>query len=115
MCDQQSRRRLQVAQGSISGHIFDAMTNTGSPSFQEVHRLIKKSNILALRDALDSGLDPNLTNQFSWSLLMLTAIEGNTAIGELLFAHGAELHTANDSGDTALSLAAHAGHEPFVL
>ncbi|TGV52580.1 hypothetical protein EN792_077170, partial [Mesorhizobium sp. M00.F.Ca.ET.149.01.1.1] len=48
------------------------------------------------------------------SLLMLTAIEGDTAIGELLFSHGAELHASNDFGETALSLAAHAGHEPFI-
>ena len=40
--------------------------------------------------------------------------EGNTAIGELLVSRGAELDALNDFGETALSLAAHSGHTPFV-
>lgn len=45
---------------------------------------------------------------------MLAAIEGNTAIGELLVSCGAGLDTINDFGETALSVAAHGGHAPFV-
>lgn len=83
-------------------------------TLEEAHRLIKRADILALRHALDSGLDPDLANRFSWTLLMLTAIEGNRPIGELLLARGAHLHATNDFGETAISLAAHGGHEPFV-
>jgi ankyrin repeat protein len=83
-------------------------------TFEEAHRRIKRSDIVALRHALDSGLDPNLANRFSWTLLMLTAIQGNRPIGELLLARGADLHAKNLVGETALSLAAHGGHESFV-
>ena len=83
-------------------------------AFEEAHRIIKRGDILALRHALDSGLDPNLANQFSWTLLMLTAIQGNRPVGELLLARGADPHATNKFGDTALSLATHGGHEAFV-
>lgn len=45
---------------------------------------------------------------------MLAAIEGNTAIGELLAANGADVNALNDFGESALTLAACAGHLPFV-
>lgn len=41
---------------------------------------------------------------------MLVAMEGNTYIAKMLFARGAKINAANEFGDTALSLAAHAGH-----
>jgi uncharacterized protein len=83
-------------------------------NFDDAHRLIKKGDVVALRHELDMGLIPNLSNQFSWSLLMLAALEGNTSIGELLISRGATLDTTNDFGETALSLAAHHGHAPFI-
>ena len=83
-------------------------------TFDEAHRLIKKSDVVCLRHELDRGLSPNLSNQFSWTLLMLAALEGNTSIGELLISRGAPLDTTNNFGETALSLAAHGGHAPFV-
>src|SRR5262245_1685225 len=83
-------------------------------TFDEVHRCIKRGDLIALRRALDSGLDPNLSNRFSWSLLMLSALEGNTAMGELLVSRGAKVDATNDFGETALSLAAHKGHAPFA-
>ena|SRR5437899_2931511 len=83
-------------------------------TFDEAHTLIKKGDLVSLRHELDRGLSPNLSNQFSWTLLMLAALEGNTSIGELLISRGAPLDTTNDFGETALSLAAHRGHAPFV-
>jgi ankyrin repeat protein len=59
-------------------------------------------------------VSPNLANQFSWTLLMLAAMEGDICIGELFVSRGAVLDTTNDFGETALSLAAHAGHLPFT-
>src|SRR5205085_8380798 len=53
-------------------------------TFDQAGCCIKKGDVVALRRALDSGLDPNLANRFSWSLLMLSAIEGNAGIAELL-------------------------------
>ena len=45
---------------------------------------------------------------------MLAAIEGNTKIGTLLLDRGADVAALNKFGDSALSLAAHSGHLPFV-
>jgi ankyrin repeat protein len=83
-------------------------------TFEEAHRLIKKGDILSLRHELDEGASPNLANQFSWTLLMLAAIEGNAPIGELLISRGAALDGTNDFEETALSLAAHGGHASFI-
>lgn len=83
-------------------------------TFDEAHRLIKKGDLVSLRHELDRGLSPNLSNQFSWTLLMLAALEGDASMGELLILRGAPLDTTNDFGETALSLAAHRGHAPFV-
>lgn len=83
-------------------------------TFDDAHSLIKKGDIVSLRHELEGGASPNLSNQFSWTLLMMAAIEGNTAIGELLISRGAALDKSNDFGETALSLAAHGGHASCI-
>ena len=85
-----------------------------SMTFDEASKLIKKGDIIQLRQELQEGLSPNLANQASWTLLMIAALEGNTAIGSLLIESGAELDTRNKFRETALSLAAHSGHPSFV-
>ena len=45
---------------------------------------------------------------------MLAAIEGNRAVAELLLERGADVNSANNVGETALSLAAHNGHVSLV-
>jgi hypothetical protein len=42
----------------------------------EAHRLIKKGDIVSLC----SGMSPDLSNRFSWTLLMLAALEGKTSV-----------------------------------
>jgi uncharacterized protein len=83
-------------------------------NFDEATRGIKKGDVVGIRHFLDSGGDANLSNHLGWSLLMLAALEGNTAIGGELVERGAELDRRNKFGDTALSLAAHTGHPGFV-
>jgi len=83
-------------------------------TFDEVSKLIKKGNVIRLREELRNGLSPNLANQYSWTVLMSAALEGNTAIGSLLIDGGAELDLRSKSRETALSLAAHTGHSSFV-
>jgi len=82
--------------------------------FDALHRLIKKSDIISLRRELDLGMNPNLSNRFSWTLLMLAALEGKLSIGELLISKGAEVNATNYFGETALSLAAYRGHTRFI-
>ena len=83
-------------------------------TFEELHRRIKNADIVALRHELEQGLDPNFSNRFGWSVLMLAALEGTVPIGELLISKGADPDRTNDVGQTALSLAAHGGHIPLV-
>ena len=83
-------------------------------TFDDAHRLIKKGDIAGIRRAIDGGLDVNLLNRFSWSLLMLAASEGNVGLGRLLISRGASIEQTNDAGETALSLAAQQGHSRFV-
>jgi ankyrin repeat protein len=83
-------------------------------TFDEANRIIKKGDLIALRNELEGGLDPNLCNQYAWTLLMIAAMEGDTSIGRLLIEKGADLDRRNDHRDTALSLAAHTGHPSFV-
>jgi hypothetical protein len=82
--------------------------------FDTLQRLVKKSVIVSLRRELDLGMNPNLSSQFSWTLLMLAALEGKLSIGELLISRGAEVNPSNDFGETALSPAAHRGHIRFI-
>jgi len=83
-------------------------------NFDESCKLIKKGDIIRLRQELREGLSPNLANQASWTLLMIAALEGNTSMGSLLIENGAELDKRNKFHETALSLAAHSGHPSFV-
>ena len=83
-------------------------------TFEQAHRAIKKGQITVLEEAIPSAIDVNAANRFSWTLLMLAALEGNTKIGSLLIERGADVTALNKFGESALSLAAHHGHLPFV-
>jgi ankyrin repeat protein len=83
-------------------------------TFDEASKLIKKGDIIGLRKELKDGLRSNMANQYSWTLLMIAALEGNTSIGSLLIESGAELNRRNKLHETALLLAAHSGHSSFV-
>ncbi len=83
-------------------------------SYRASQSLIKRGDEAALLTALEGGLDPNLTNQNGWSLLMLAAVEGSAPLGELLLDRGANINGCNRHGETALSLAAQKAHLPFL-
>ena len=95
----------------VSGADYNQTTEM---TFHEAAKLTKKGDVVGLRRAFQDGLSPNLCNQYSWTLLMVAALEGNTSIGSLLIECGAELDTRNKFHDTALSSAAHTGHASFV-
>jgi ankyrin repeat protein len=83
-------------------------------SYRAAQTLIKRGDEAALRTALDQHLDPNLTNQNGWSLLMLAAVEGSVPLGQMLIEKGANLVALNGKGDTPLSIATQKGHTAFV-
>jgi ankyrin repeat protein len=83
-------------------------------TYRSAQNLIKRGEEAGLRQALDAGLDPNLANQNGWTLLMLSAVEGDVPIGRLLIEKGAAINTRNNKEDSALTLATHRGHTLFV-
>lgn len=83
-------------------------------TYRGAQNLIKRGDEASLRQALDTGLDPNLVNQNGWTLLMLAAVEGNVPIGRLLIEKGAAINTRNNKEDSAHSLATNRGHALFV-
>lgn len=82
-------------------------------SYRSAQALIKRGDQPALQAALDSGLDPNLTNENGWSLLMLAAVEGSVPLGQLLLEHGANPTKQNKKFETALNIAAARSHHAF--
>jgi uncharacterized protein len=94
--------------------MYTARVKPANLAFEKLANSIKRGDIISLRNELNAGLSPNLSNKYSWTLLMLAALEGNIRIGELLVSKGADVNASNDFGETALSLAAHAGHTRFV-
>jgi len=76
--------------------------------------LIKRGDEPAFRAAIASGLDPQLKNQNGWTLLMLTAVEGNIALAQVLFDKGVSTNLKNSKGETALSIATAKGHTDFA-
>ena len=83
-------------------------------TFEEAHRAIKRGQTNVIEEAVPVTINVNEVNRFGWTLLMLTALEGNTKIGEVLLDRGAEVAALNQFGESALSLAAHNGHLNFV-
>jgi hypothetical protein len=83
-------------------------------TYRGAQNLIKRGDEAGLRQALDTGLDPNLANQNGWTLLMLAAVEGDVSIGRLLIEKGAGINARNNKEDSALTLATHRGHTLFV-
>ena len=83
-------------------------------TYRGAQNLIKRGDEAGLRQALDTGLDPNLANQNGWTLLMLAAVEGSVPLGHLLIEKGADLAAMNRNGDTALAIASAKGHTAFA-
>jgi ankyrin repeat protein len=83
-------------------------------TFDEAYKTIKRGDLVVLRRELEDGLSPDLRNRYSWTILMIAAMKGNTEIGRLLIDKGAELETRNMFRETALSLAVQTGHSSFV-
>jgi ankyrin repeat protein len=88
-------------------------------TFDELQRSIKRGNLKQVEDALHQGVDVDLCNNNGWTLLMLAAHTGNTAIGELLIERGADLnartkHPQSYSQQSPLAIAAMSGKPSFV-
>ncbi len=83
-------------------------------SYRAAQTLIKRGDEPALRAALDSGLDPQAKNPNGWTLLMLTAVEGNIALAQALLDRGVSTNNRNSKGENALSIAVAKGHTEYA-
>jgi ankyrin repeat protein len=83
-------------------------------AFNQFHRLIKKGDVIAIRNLLSSGLDVDLRNEFGWTPLMLAASEGQGSVVRLLLASGADVNSVNDFGASALAYAALRGEGRII-
>jgi ankyrin repeat protein len=83
-------------------------------NFHDVQLVIKRGDVTKLRAELECGLDPNLCNRNSYTILMIAAGNGNTAIGRLLIEKDADLDSRSKNRETALSIAVQAGQPSFV-
>ncbi|MDB6110590.1 MAG: Ankyrin [Pedosphaera sp.] len=99
---------------AMTGRKNAAQYLLGIMTFEEAHRAIKRGQTSVLEAAVPATISANSTNRFGWTLLMLAALEGNTKIGTVLLDRGADVGALNNFGESALSLAAHKGHLPFV-
>ena len=83
-------------------------------NYRGAQNLIKRGDEEGLRAALITGLSANAANHKGWSLLMLAAVEGNVALGQLLIEKGADIAAMNLKGETPLTIATKKGHTAFV-
>lgn len=96
------------------------MTNPNSESeqlFERAQQYIKHGDLSAVRRLLDAGMSPNLANPDGFTLLILAAQEGNTAIGRLLLSKGADINRGTNHGAASLTPFSHAaanGRVAFV-
>ncbi|WP_462418767.1 ankyrin repeat domain-containing protein [Kytococcus sp. Marseille-QA3725] len=65
----------------------------------------RTGDVGALREKLDAGVPPNLTNGRGDTLLMLATYHGHTEAVDLLLARGAETDRVNDAGQTPVAAA----------
>jgi ankyrin repeat protein len=85
--------------------------------FERVQHHIKHGDIAAIRNLLDEGMSPNFANKFGFTVLILAAHEGNTALGSLLLSRGADVNLGTCHGAASLTPFGHAaanGHFGFV-
>lgn len=68
--------------------------------------VLELGDLAAAKRWLDAGLDPNFEGHLIGTGLMIGAWEGNLALMELFYRHGADVHRTNRFGETALMLAA---------
>lgn len=83
-------------------------------SYRAAQTLIKRGDEEGFRAAIAAGLNPQLKNQNGWTLLMLTAVEGNIALAQVLFDKGVSTNLKNAKGETALAIAEGKGHTEFA-
>jgi ankyrin repeat protein len=82
----------------------------------DYYQQIERGDLPALREALESGLDPNDAHGGA-SLLMMAALHGRTDVGRLLIEFGADINYVQPVDrvlNSAVECAVHSAHPKFV-
>lgn len=77
-------------------------------------KAIRNGDFEYIREGLESGISPNLTNKHRWSLLHFASRYGKTEIVKLLIDYGADVNAQSETGVSSLMLAALLRHEEVV-
>ena len=86
----------------------DATPRT-TPPLDELHRAIKRGDIVAVREYIRAGGPVSVAKAASWTPLSMAAHRGNTELGRLFLDAGADANEGWPDADTPLVLAAIAG------
>ena len=95
--------------------IDDPLGKAGTPSVEEVWDAVSIGNLSVVKQALVSGIDPNMKDPKSGgTLLAAAALMGHTEIVSLLLEHGGDVNARSKDGGTALHAAAFLGRAETV-
>ena len=78
------------------------MNQSNNPNSVNAHEIARSGDIKGMTQALEAGLDPNLTDEQGHSLLMIAAYSGQAEMVSLLLEHKAKPDLADPSGSTPL-------------
>lgn len=86
------------------------MSPAKSTPLDDLFDALKTNDVVAVRNLLAKGMEPNSSDKEGYSLLMYAAREGQLDMMEMLLQKGAKVNARNFVGETAIMLAAYRGH-----
>ncbi len=90
--------------------LLTGCSESSPPPADALLEAASRGELQQTRNLLDSGVDPDTTDNCRFTPLMRAAQAGNTPVAELLLASGAQIDLEDKGGYTALMQAAANGH-----